>query len=335
MEKLKIGIIGCGGIAHRKHLPALAKLPEVEMVAFCDIIPERAVAAAGEYGVKDAKTFACYREMLALPLDVVHVLTPNSSHAEITIAALEAGAHVMCEKPMAISSEEGRRIANELIKVGFTDKITLGKQPALELMHRLQDVCNGFEPCRDEENYEVVEDEEGNKEARPKVYYVPLKENPKLDVLAELLAEIDVDNNQTVVWVSRRNAFASVVERLNSLGIPCVSYSGDQTDDEKKEADRQMRCGEARVFVGNPAAAAFGLNFLANCNYMIYYCMDGSVERFVQAQHRILRGQSKNPKFAYVVAIEGSVEEKNMRSLNAGLELLSASNTKEVFEFTA
>ena len=58
MDKVRIGIIGCGGIANGKHMPSLKKLPDVEMVAFCDIIVERAEKAAREYGVEGAKVYA-------------------------------------------------------------------------------------------------------------------------------------------------------------------------------------------------------------------------------------------------------------------------------------
>ena len=54
---VKIGIIGCGGIANGKHMPALAKLDNVELVAFCDIIVEPAEAAAKKYGTPDAKVY--------------------------------------------------------------------------------------------------------------------------------------------------------------------------------------------------------------------------------------------------------------------------------------
>lgn len=64
MEKLKVGIIGCGGIANGKHMPALKKLDNVELVAFCDIIPERAEKAAKEYGTADAKVYTDYKELL-------------------------------------------------------------------------------------------------------------------------------------------------------------------------------------------------------------------------------------------------------------------------------
>lgn len=56
MEKIRVGVIGCGGIANGKHLPALKNVKEVEMVAFCDIIEERAVEAAKKYGTPDAKS---------------------------------------------------------------------------------------------------------------------------------------------------------------------------------------------------------------------------------------------------------------------------------------
>ena len=126
MDKVRIGIIGCGGIANGKHMPALKKLPDVEMVAFCDIIEERAVKAAKEYGVEGAKVFTDYKELLKLDLDVVHVLTPNRQHSFITVDALEAGKHVMCEKPMAINTVEAQKMLDAAKRTG--KKLTIGYQ---------------------------------------------------------------------------------------------------------------------------------------------------------------------------------------------------------------
>ena len=95
---LKVGVIGCGGIANGKHLPALAQVEAVELVAFCDLEIARAEKAKQTYGTADAAVFTDYQELLKLDLDAVHILTPNSSHAPLTIAALEAGCHVMCER---------------------------------------------------------------------------------------------------------------------------------------------------------------------------------------------------------------------------------------------
>ena len=127
MRKVKVGIIGVGGIANGKHMPSLAKLDNVEMVAFCDIIKERAVEGAKKYGVSNAKVFTDYRELLAeKDIEVVHVLTPNDSHAKISIAALEAGKHVMCEKPMAKTAAEARAMVEAHKRTG--KKLTVGYQ---------------------------------------------------------------------------------------------------------------------------------------------------------------------------------------------------------------
>lgn len=126
MSKVRIGIIGCGGIANGKHMPSLKKVPQAEMVAFCDIVLERAQMAAKEYGTPDAQVFSDYHELLKLDLDVVHVLTPNSSHAPITVDALNAGKHVMCEKPMAKNTQEARQMLDAAKRTG--KKLTIGYQ---------------------------------------------------------------------------------------------------------------------------------------------------------------------------------------------------------------
>ena len=105
MSKVKVAIIGCGGIANQKHFPALKNNSDLnEIVAFCDIKIERAQKAAAEFGVAGAQVTADYREVLANPaVEVVHICTPNVSHSEIAIAAFEAKKHVYCEKPMSHS----------------------------------------------------------------------------------------------------------------------------------------------------------------------------------------------------------------------------------------
>ena len=88
MRKLRAGIVGCGGIANGKHLPAMQKSGLYEVVAFCDIIIERAQETKEKFGTEDAKVFEDYRDLLKEDLDVVYVTTPNRSHAEISIAAI-------------------------------------------------------------------------------------------------------------------------------------------------------------------------------------------------------------------------------------------------------
>ena len=124
-DKLKVAIVGCGGIANGKHLPALSKIAAVELVAFCDILEEKAVEAAAKYGVEGARVYTDYQEMFGKESpDVVHVLTPNDSHAPVTIAALESGAHVMCEKPMAKTAAAARQMLEASKRTG--KKLTIG-----------------------------------------------------------------------------------------------------------------------------------------------------------------------------------------------------------------
>ena len=118
MRKLKAGIVGCGGIANGKHLPAMKKSGLYEIVAFCDIIRDRAEKAKKEYGTEDAKVFEDYQELIKEDLDVVYVTTPNRSHAEISIAAMEAGKDVMCEKPMAKNYAEAQKMVETSEKTG-------------------------------------------------------------------------------------------------------------------------------------------------------------------------------------------------------------------------
>jgi len=112
MSKVKIGIIGCGGIANQKHFPALKNNAEWnEIVAFCDIIVERAEKAASEFGAESARVYKNYQELLANPeVKVVHICTPNVSHSEIAIAAFAAKKHVYCEKPMSHSTVEAEKM---------------------------------------------------------------------------------------------------------------------------------------------------------------------------------------------------------------------------------
>lgn len=128
MEKLKLGFIGCGGIANQKHFPALAKLgARAEMLAFCDERPERAAKARADFGVAGAQCYASYAELLAkAPVDAVYVLTPNVSHSEIAVAAMRAGKHVMCEKPMAINTVQAEAMLNVSVQTG--KKLTVAYQ---------------------------------------------------------------------------------------------------------------------------------------------------------------------------------------------------------------
>ena len=126
-KTVRIGIIGCGGIANGKHMPSLRQIPGVQMVAFCDIIEERARKAKQDYGTPDAAVYTDYRKLLEdKTIDVVHVCTPNRAHSFITVDALHAGKHVMCEKPMAINAAEAKKMLDAAKETGKL--LTIGYQ---------------------------------------------------------------------------------------------------------------------------------------------------------------------------------------------------------------
>jgi predicted dehydrogenase len=124
-----VGIIGCGGIASGKHIPAINKIPGYQITAFTDVDSIRAQKTAELFGRAGAKWYTDYRDMLEDPgIDSVRVLTANPTHCEITIAALEAGKHVLCEKPMGLSGKEAdlmlqaAKNSNKILSVGYNHR---------------------------------------------------------------------------------------------------------------------------------------------------------------------------------------------------------------------
>lgn len=126
-QKIRIGIIGCGSAAFSKHLPAINKVPEIEVAALCDLHRDKAETAARIYGGGKADVYTDYKKMLEdKTIDAVHVCTQNIYHCPITIDALEAGKHVLCEKPMATTSEDALKMIEASKRTG--KKLTVGYQ---------------------------------------------------------------------------------------------------------------------------------------------------------------------------------------------------------------
>ncbi|WP_173915538.1 Gfo/Idh/MocA family protein [Halobacillus sp. Marseille-Q1614] len=110
MTQLKVAVIGCGSIAQNRHLLEYEANENVDITAVCDIVEERAMVTAEAFG---AHSYTDYEELLNKEeVDLVSVCLPNYLHAPVSIAALNAGAHVLCEKPMATSRQE----SNEMIE---------------------------------------------------------------------------------------------------------------------------------------------------------------------------------------------------------------------------
>lgn len=109
-KSLRAAVIGLG--VGRVHAEAFHDLPDVELVALCDANPVRLADIGRECDVAEDHLFTDYKEMLkAVSLDVVSVCLPNALHPDVSIACMEAGAHVICEKPMAINTSEAERMS--------------------------------------------------------------------------------------------------------------------------------------------------------------------------------------------------------------------------------
>lgn len=133
-----IGIIGCGKIAQVRHIPEYAQHKDAKLVGFYDINQERAAALAEKYG---GTAYATVEELLANPeIDAVSVCAANFAHAELTIAALNAGKHVLCEKPMAITLAECEAMVEaakkngKLLMIGHNQRLAKAHAMARKLI---------------------------------------------------------------------------------------------------------------------------------------------------------------------------------------------------------
>jgi predicted dehydrogenase len=123
---IRVGIIGSGGIAGG-HARAYKELPGVEVVGVCDIVPGRAEAFIARLELAAARPFVDHRDLLQLEIDGVSVCTPNVAHHRTSIDAMEAGKHVLTEKPMAVTLDQAVEMARVARRTGKI--LTVGFQP--------------------------------------------------------------------------------------------------------------------------------------------------------------------------------------------------------------
>ncbi|MCL1796459.1 MAG: Gfo/Idh/MocA family oxidoreductase [Clostridia bacterium] len=136
-RKIRIGIVGTGGIANA-HMKPYMTFDDVEIVGACDIIPGKARAFLDQYGLAGVPAFDSVKALIAdIPMDGASVCTYNTTHAECVIALLEAGVHVLCEKPMSFTLQEAVNMVRASRKA---DKIlTIGFQPRYDFMRKKVD----------------------------------------------------------------------------------------------------------------------------------------------------------------------------------------------------
>jgi predicted dehydrogenase len=127
-RKVRVGIIGAGGIARGAHAPAYAAIPDqAKMVAVAEVEEERSKAFAKEFSIP--RVYTDYNQMLEKEdLDLVSVCVPPFLHRDATVAALKAGVHVLCEKPMAMNAKEAKEMiaaakaAKKTLTIGFQSR---------------------------------------------------------------------------------------------------------------------------------------------------------------------------------------------------------------------
>ena len=143
-ETIRVGIIGCGGIANGKHIPGIQAIEGVEIVALCDIIVEKAEKTKERHGLTNAKIYQDYKELLKdESIDDVQICTPNRSHSFITIDSLEAGKNVMVEKPMAINAVEAKKMLDAAKRTGKALTVAYQNRQKPEMRYLRDEVAAG------------------------------------------------------------------------------------------------------------------------------------------------------------------------------------------------
>ena len=133
MDKIRIGIVGAGRIGNVHAESITYHIPEAEITAVSDVIGENARRLAERFGIK--KTSSDWHDVVTYPeVDAVLVCSPTPTHAEITIAALKAGKHVFCEKPVHTSVEKIMEVAKTAEETG--KKLQIGFNRRFDHNHR-------------------------------------------------------------------------------------------------------------------------------------------------------------------------------------------------------
>lgn len=138
MEKIRVGMLGCGAITQRRHAPEYMARADAEIAGFFDLDQNRANRQVELYG---GKVYTTPYDMINDPeIDAISVCTPNSTHAEFTVKALQAGKHVLCEKPMAQSLQETRLMlqaekeSGRILMLGHNQRLVPTHRKAKELL---------------------------------------------------------------------------------------------------------------------------------------------------------------------------------------------------------
>ncbi len=245
IEKVRVGVLGAGAWARFAHIPGYQRDPRCELVAIADPMIERAREFAAEFGIPSV--YASHEELIAREdIHLVDVCTPSATHFDLSWAALEAGKHVLCEKPVAYDYTETLRAAAFARSKGLKTKLgfTFRYSPAMRYMKQLIDdgfvgtpfIFNGFE-----QNSQWLD-----------------PQNP--------LRQVDVEADQSVIQVSSLEGYGAPIMDIGHLfmGSRFEQVVGTMKNFIPERMVRQtgtmmrMNIDDADIFIGEFASGAIG-----------------------------------------------------------------------------
>ena len=245
LDTVRVGVLGAGAWAKFAHIPGYKRDPRCKLVAIADPVIERAEEFAAEFGIPNV--YGSHEELIArADIDLVDVCTPSATHFDLSMAALTAGKHVLCEKPVAYDYKETLRAAAFATSKGLKTKLgfTFRYSPAMRYMKELNDegfvgtpfIFNGYE-----QNSQWLDPQ------------TPLR-------------QVDVDADQSVIQVSSLEGYGAPIMDIAHLfmGSRFEEVVGTMKNFIPERMVRQtgtmmrMNIDDGDIFIGEFASGAIG-----------------------------------------------------------------------------
>lgn len=221
-------------------------------------------------------------------------------------------------------TKEQKQLYLQLQNQHCTDRIVVDN--GLKLYLRFQDVCNGYEPI---DHGDTIDE---NGKVRHNIELKPLIENPKLDMLEEIVD--DIGDKQIVIWCSRTKLLYDAEKRMREAGYTTAIYDGKVDKKIREEGYQSFSEGKTQLIFVNQASGAYGLDGLKEADYAIYLCNSYSVEQRAQSENRIYRGVITRSKYIIDLTCKGTCEDRVTEALKQGKELLDMGTTDvELFKY--
>ena len=221
-------------------------------------------------------------------------------------------------------TKEQKQLYLQLQNQHCTDKIVVDN--GLKLYLRFQDVCNGYEPI---DHGDTIDE---NGKVRHNIELKPLIENPKLDMLEEIVD--DIGDKQIVIWCYRTKLLYDAEKRMREAGYTTAIYDGKVDKKLREEGYQSFSEGKTQLIFVNQASGAYGLDGLKEADYAIYLCNSYSVEQRAQSENRIYRGVITRSKYIIDLTCKGTCEDRVTEALKQGKELLDMGTTDvELFKY--